>query len=132
VLNRHEELDPGEVARVLRPGGRLVTQQVGHDDWAELWRFFPERTDFGDLYAAYVDGLRAAGLSVIAAKHYRRVAYRTLGDLAYMLLLAPWLLPEFDPERDVDRLMAVEDALGTVEGIVVTESRYLVLADKGR
>ena len=49
-----------------------------------------------------------------------------------MLLLAPWLLPEFDPERDVDRLMAVEDALGTVEGIVVTESRYLVLADKAR
>ena len=28
VLSRHEALDPGEAARVLRPGGRVVTQQV--------------------------------------------------------------------------------------------------------
>jgi len=132
VLDRHEELNPSEVARVLAPGGRLVTQQCGHDDWAELWRIFPERTEFGDHYQAYQSGLRAAGLSVTATKHYRRVAYRTLGDLTYMLLLASWWLPEFDPARDVDRLLAVEDALGTPAGIVVTESRYLLIADKPR
>ncbi|MCC6191087.1 MAG: methyltransferase domain-containing protein [Anaerolineales bacterium] len=28
VLNRHEELDPAGVARVLRPGGRVPTQQI--------------------------------------------------------------------------------------------------------
>jgi SAM-dependent methyltransferase len=33
VLNRHEELDPAEVARVLSPGGRLLTQQVGRAWW---------------------------------------------------------------------------------------------------
>ncbi|HEY0002598.1 MAG TPA: methyltransferase domain-containing protein, partial [Actinoplanes sp.] len=36
VLNRHGRLNPGEVARVLQPGGRLLTQQVGSEDRAEL------------------------------------------------------------------------------------------------
>jgi SAM-dependent methyltransferase len=32
VLNRHGRLNPEETARVLRPGGALLTQQVGSDD----------------------------------------------------------------------------------------------------
>ena len=132
VLDRHEELEPGEVARVLAPGGRLLTQQCGPDDWAEIWRFFPEATRFPDHYQIYQDDLRAAGLSVSAQRHYRRVAYRTLGDLVYMLLLSPWWLPDFDPRASVDRLLALEDALGTPEGVVVTESRYLLVAEKSR
>ncbi|TDC76560.1 class I SAM-dependent methyltransferase [Streptomyces hainanensis] len=36
VLNRHGRLAAREVARVLRPGGVLLTQQVGSDDRAEL------------------------------------------------------------------------------------------------
>jgi hypothetical protein len=49
VLNRHEELDPAEVARVLRPGGRVFTQQVWNH-WKELRRFIPRHTDFGDHF----------------------------------------------------------------------------------
>jgi SAM-dependent methyltransferase len=47
VLDRHEALQPAEVARVLRGGGRVITQQVGSDSWPELRRFFPRKTDFG-------------------------------------------------------------------------------------
>ena len=53
VLNRHEELDPAEVARVLSPGGRFLTQQVGNDNWRELADFFPRMTDFGPLFDLY-------------------------------------------------------------------------------
>ena len=60
-----------------------------------------------------------------------QVAFGSLGDLVYMLLLAPWWLPDFRPERDVDALAALEDALRTDDGIVVTESRYLLVAEKG-
>lgn len=130
VLDRHEELDPAEVARVLRPGGRVVTQQCGHDNWAELWPFFPNRRELGDHFHAYADGFRAAGMAVTATRHYRKVAFRTLGDVTYMLLLQPWWLPGFDPERELDTLLALEDALRTDDGIVVTESRYLLTAEK--
>lgn len=36
VLNRHEELDPAEVGRVVTPGGILFTQQVGRTEWKEV------------------------------------------------------------------------------------------------
>ena len=36
VLNRHGALDAAEVARVMRPGGRLLTQQIGPGNDAEL------------------------------------------------------------------------------------------------
>ena len=130
ILDRHEALSPAEIARVLRPGGGLVTQQCGHDDWAELWPFFPDRVAFGDHFRAYVDGLRAAGLTVSATRHRRKVALGSLGDLAFMLLLQPWWLPRFDPVRDIETLLAIEDALGTEDGIVLTESRYFLAARK--
>ncbi len=132
VLDRHEALSPAEVVRILRPGGSLVTQQCGHDDWAELWPFFPNRVEFDDHCRAYVDGLRAAGMTVAAARHHRKVALGTLGDLVFMLLLQPWWLPCLDPVRDIDTLLVVEDALRTEHGIVLTESRYLLTATKPR
>lgn len=130
VLDRHEALDPAEVVRVLRPRGSVLTQQVGHDDWGELWPFFPERRAFDDHSVAYAEDFRALGMAVRLSRHARRIAFRTLGDLVYMLLLTPWLLPRFDPERQIDTLLAIEDALGTDDGIVVTERRYLLIADK--
>lgn len=36
VINRHESFDPYEVRRILRPGGRFITQQVGGQDNVEL------------------------------------------------------------------------------------------------
>ena len=42
VLNRHEELDPGDVAKFLAPGGRVLTQQIGRNHWRELRTVFSE------------------------------------------------------------------------------------------
>ncbi len=36
ILNRHESYHPGEIARVLAPGGTFLTQQVGGDELGEL------------------------------------------------------------------------------------------------
>ena len=47
VLNRHEELHPMEIARVLARGGCVLTQQVHQENWRELREFFPRMTDFG-------------------------------------------------------------------------------------
>ena len=132
VLDRHEELDPAEVARVLAPEGRVVTQQCGPDDWAELWRFFPREHSFGDHFADYGAGFRAAGLAVSGIRHYRKVAFRRLGDLVYMLLVSPEMIPSFDPAQDIDALLALEAGCRTPDGIVLTESRYLLQAESRR
>lgn len=130
VLSRHEELAPAEVVRVLRPGGCAVTQQVSHRRLEELRDFFPRMAVFPDHYAEYQRGFAAAGLTVRAQEHAWSVAYETLGDLVFVLLVAPWEIPGFDPEREIDALLAVEDALGGEHGIVITDRRYLIVAEK--
>lgn len=127
VLNRHEELDPSEVARVLAPGGVVLTQQVGANNWPELDRFFPRRHDFGDLFRQYRDGFQAAGIEVLRAETYSgRVAFGSLGDIAYMMVVAPWDIPDFDAEMDLDALLDLEDSCRTGDGIVLTETRFLI------
>jgi SAM-dependent methyltransferase len=113
VLDRHEALDPVEVARVLAPQGTVITQQVGHDHGLELRRLFPRKTTFDDHLNSYQRGFRAAKLVVDEARwHEERVAFATLGDVAFMLLTAPWFISGFDPEAEIDQLLALEDTLG--------------------
>jgi len=42
IINRHEYYDPHEVRRILKPGGRFITQQVGGGEYPPL------RTLLGD------------------------------------------------------------------------------------
>jgi SAM-dependent methyltransferase len=131
VLDRHEALDPAATALLLRHGGTVITQQCAPDDWREIQRFFPHRTDFGDHYRTYAEGFASAGLTIERReRHERRSAYPDLGDVVYMLLVAPWWLPSFDPEQDIDTLLALEDGLRTEDGIVLTDVRYLLIARK--
>lgn len=131
ILDRHEALDPDEVVRVLRPGGYVVTQQVEGDTWPELATFFPRKQGFGDHFTAYRTAFAAAGMAVAGVRHRHCVAYATLGDVVFMLLITPWTIPGFDPEQDIDALLALEDACGTSDGIVLTEGYYLLTAKKG-
>ena len=47
-----------------------------------------------------------------------------------MLLISPWDIRGFNPARDIDALLAMEDGLRTDDGIVLTMSRYLIVARK--
>lgn len=129
VLDRHEELDPKEIVRVLGPGGRFLTQQVDRNEWQELARYFPI-VDFGDQFVEYKEALEAAGMVAQGARHDQKVAYGSLGDVVFMLLTAPFKAPDFDPEREIEGLLALEDECGTADGIVLTESRFVLTAQK--
>lgn len=131
VLDRHEELDPGEIVRVLRPGGQFLTQQVDRNDWQELGRYF-HLSDFGDQFTEYKQALEAKGMAVGGVRHDRKVAYRSLGDVVFMMLVSPFTVPDFDPERQVDALLALADECGIPDGIVLTESRFILVAKKAR
>jgi SAM-dependent methyltransferase len=128
VLSRHEAIEPEDIARILRPGGVFVTQQVADGQWRELDAFFPDRAQWPDIYATYRAGFEAAGLTVESQYHAWRVAYESVADIAYMLLVAPWEVPGFDPLRDVYRLMALEEAHRTDAGLVMTLARFLMIA----
>ncbi len=137
VLDRHEALEPAEVARVLAPGGSVLTQQVGPENWPDLRRFFPRMLPslaaFQDHFAQYQDGFMANGLTLIdARKHYSKAAFENLGVLVYVLcVVAEWTIPAFDPLGvDLEPLLDVERELSTSEGIVLTEGQYIIEARK--
>jgi SAM-dependent methyltransferase len=141
VFDRHEELEPAEVTRVLRPGGHVVTQQVGPNNWIELERYFGKATagnrgdsrltDFGDIRGQYARGFASADLRVLRnEQHDYKVAYGSLGDLVFMLLITPWTIPDFDVERDLETLLTLEADCSTDDGLVMTWSRFLLLAEK--
>jgi SAM-dependent methyltransferase len=131
VLNRHEELEPSEVARVLSPGGRVITQQIGRDNWKELRKHLPRTTDQGDHREQYAKGFQAAGLKIAAnLKHDCKVPYATLGDFVFMLAVTPWTIPAFSLEGDIDSLLSLEKECGTQNGLELTESRFLLIAGK--
>ena len=131
VLNRHEELDPAEVARVLRPGGVFFTEQVWRH-WKELPPFFERANDFGDHFHTYQDGLATAGMRVIDTReHEVAAAYDNLGDFVFMLCITPWTIPEFEPlGRDLKALLALERELTTADGLVLSDGSYVLEAVK--
>ena len=132
MLNRHEELEPAEVARVLAPGGRVLTQQIGRNHWREIREVFPRATGgSGDLFQRYEDGVRdTGGRFGMAREHDLSMAYRSLGDVVYMLMAVPWAVPGFDLEQDLDALLALERAFRRDEGVVLTHSHFVIEAEK--
>lgn len=128
VLARHEAINPVEVDRVLTPGGTFLSQQMTPDMWHEIREFIPRATVFPDHWRDYPEGFRRLGYEVSAQRHDYHVAFETLGDVVAMLLIAPWEVPDFDPEADLDALLALERALMTPDGIVLSEGRYVLKA----
>ena len=128
ILNSHVDLSPSDVARVLAPGGRVFTQQVGRNEWQEIAEFFPRTSKEGrvDEFRSYQAGFKSHGLTVtLARSHDTPVAYRSLGDVLYMFVgvMPQWRNHRFDLESDLDALLAMEQKLAGEKGIVLTESR---------
>lgn len=132
VLNRHEELDPAEVKRALRPGGRCLTQQVNVRHWQEIFEFFPRAPGALPIFESYRTGFDSAGMEVVDAReHDALIAFPNLGAFVFMLCVAPWTIPDFDPlGSDVEALARLERARVQPEGLVLTDSSCLIEATK--
>jgi hypothetical protein len=50
--------------------------------------------------------------------------------MVFMLLITPWTIPDFDVERDLESLLALEADCSTDDGLVMTWSRFLIVAEK--
>ncbi len=100
------------------------------NSWQELRRFFPRQTVHPPHEDAYRDWFERAGYAVQQERRPYAAVFRSLGDLVFRLLVAPWEIPHPDVERDFEALLAIERELGTGAGIPLTEGRYLLRARK--
>ena len=134
VINRHTSYDESEVYRVLKPGGRFITQQVGGKNNLSLslklidgyQQAFPKH----DL-SHCTNRLKTAGFSInMAEEAYPPVRFYDLGAVAFYAKAMEWEYPGFSTAACFDNLVCLQAELETRGCIESLEHRFVMIAEK--
>ena len=132
VVSRHPVVVLwGEVARVLRPGGTYLSQQVGAGSNRELTEFMmgpqPVR-DNRSPERARTDA-DEAGLDVVALREATlRVEFFDIGAVVHFLRKVHWTVPGFTPEAYAGPLRRLHELITREGAFVCHARRFLVEA----
>jgi SAM-dependent methyltransferase len=134
VANRHESFVATEVARVLRAGGRFVTQQVDchtYDGFRAALGLPVVHEPSSWLPVASHQTTAAGLVTLTAVEGAERERFDDVGALVYYLRVVSWAIPEFSVDRCEPALRALHDRM-QVEALVVEQQRFLLVAEKPR
>lgn len=136
VLNRHGSFEPDETARVLRPGGVLLTQQVGsHNDVAfnDALGVPPPIDPESHTLQSAVAALEAVGFAVDRAQEEFPVTrYLDIGAVVYQLRAVPWQAPGFDVDTFDQQLRDIATRIRRHGSFPVQGHRFLIRARRRR
>ena len=131
VLNRHGSFDPDELMRVLRPGGRLLTQQVGGRNQVHLNEVLQGPAyEYGNwTLEGARQGLAEAGFEILRAREeFPETQFLSIGGLVYYLRVISWQVPGFTPQAYLERLYGVYEQIRRDGRLVSHEHRFLIEA----
>ncbi|MGO1472641.1 MAG: class I SAM-dependent methyltransferase [Flaviflexus sp.] len=130
IMSRHEGMDASEIARILAPGGRYLTQQVSGFDAEELHEWFGAEYLYPEVTAkSYVAQLETAGLVVDTVDEWAgAMTFADVQALVTYIALVPWDVPGF---RVADH-REVLTKLAKNSPIEVTQRRFRVYAVKSQ
>jgi hypothetical protein len=133
VLSRHGRLPADDIARLLRHGGTVVSQQVGSEDLADLNAALGAPKPHLKRWNAdaAVAALEAAGLQVTDVREeHPALTFQDVGAVVYQLRAVPWQIRDFQPQR-YDRGLRRLDALIRTQGhFTATAHRFLIQATR--
>ncbi len=135
VINQHDGFDPGEVFRVLRPGGYFVTQQVGGSNHVDLNRALGAVVN--DEYAkwdlnAALTGLRRAGFTIQqSADSFPLVGFADVNAVVYYLRMIPWQIPDFQIATYREKLWQVHETTRAQGPLSSRAHRFFIAARRG-
>lgn len=134
VVSRHPvRTDWKEVARVLRPAGSYLSQQVGAASNKELVDFLMGPQPVGDARktTTAIRGAEGAGLNVRDLRRaVLRVEFFDVGAVVHFLRKVLWTVPDFSVERYGDRLLALHHLIEQRGSFVCHSTRFLIEAVK--
>jgi SAM-dependent methyltransferase len=134
VVSRHPTVTRWEeIARVLRPGGAYLSQQVGTGSNRELYDFMMGPQPVGPVPGSQraAAAARAAGLVVVDLRDQAlRVEFRDVGAVVYFLRKVLWTVPDFTVERYRDRLAALHEQIRAEGSFACHSRRFLIEARK--
>ncbi|MFF4325266.1 methyltransferase domain-containing protein [Streptomyces sp. NPDC001591] len=124
-----------EIARVLTPGGRYLSQQVGPASVFELVEFFlgpqPEEVRRARHPDDAVTEAEKAGLEVVDLRSERlRTEFHDVGAVIYFLRKVIWMVPGFTVGRYRDRLRELHERIERDGPFVAHTARFLIEARK--
>ena len=132
ALNRHGAYDPLELRRILKPGGILLTQQVGGQNQMRINQLLQDEVHFEYSYwtpAYAVEQLEAAGFAILQAREdFPEVNFYTLGALVYYLKVISWQVEGFTPQAYLEKLHTIYTLIQQEGKLVTHEHRFLIEA----
>jgi SAM-dependent methyltransferase len=135
VINRHESFAAEEVWRVLKPGGRFITQQVGAKIHLRLNELLQDEvaSSYGDwVLEKAVGELEGRGFEILEQREeYPKTVFLDIGAIVYYLKAIPWQIPGFLVAAYRERLRAVHEMIREEGGLVVFSHLFYVEARKG-
>jgi SAM-dependent methyltransferase len=130
VVSRHPTVTGWpEIARVLRPGGRFLSQQIGAGSNRELYEYLmgPQPGSPARSAQRAAGQARAAGLRVDRLDEQAlRVEFRDIGAVVYFLRKVLWTVPDFSVERYRDRLAALHAEIEAAGQFTSHAQRFLI------
>ncbi|MFE9257020.1 class I SAM-dependent methyltransferase [Streptomyces sp. NPDC006879] len=124
-----------EIARVLRPGGTYLSQQVGPASVFELVEFFlgpqPPEVRRARHPDDAVKDARGAGLEIVDLRSERlRTEFHDIGAVIYFLRKVIWMVPGFTVGHYRDRLRELHERIESEGPFVAHTARFLIEARK--
>jgi SAM-dependent methyltransferase len=134
VVSRHPTMTVWEeVARVLRPGGTFLSQQIGAGTNRELTEFMMGPAPIGEARSterARVSA-EAVGLTVVDLRHESLpVVFFDVAAVVYFLRKVIWTVPGFTVEQYRDQLVAMHEHIQQHGSFVSHAERFLIEAHK--
>jgi SAM-dependent methyltransferase len=134
VINRHGDFLAAEVHRLLKPGGRFVTQQVGGRNCIQLNEVLQDPVEVGyagSTLESAVRTLEECGLRILDQREeYPRAEFRDIGAVVFYLKAVPWQIRDFSLEKYYARLGKIHNLIQATGRLVVTEHRFYIEAQK--
>ena len=134
VVSRHPTVTLwGEIARVLRPGGTYLSQQVGAGTNRELTHFMmgPQPVSGRQSTARAMDLATQAGLTVVDLREETlRTVFYDVGAVVYFLRKVLWTVPGFSVDAYRSQLVAMHEHIEREGAFVSHSRRFLIEAKK--
>ena len=124
-----------EITRVLQPGGRYLSQEVGPRSVFELVEWFLGPQPPAIEHSRHPDKARAAaqsaGLEVVDLRlESLRTEFFDIGAVVYFLRKVVWMVPGFTVDQYRGELRALHDRIQSEGPFVAYASRFLIEARK--
>ncbi len=134
VVSRHPVVTLwDEIARVLRPGGTYLSQQIGPGTNRELSEFFLGPTPVPEHRRPerVAEAAQAAGLDVVRLEPCAlRVEFFDVAAVVYFLRKVIWTVPGFTPEAFDVELRRIHAHISQHGSFVSTAQRFLIEAHR--